>query len=68
MILFNLDMTIQLLTKEVGNIMNCTKDQKKFISIEDPNVKHILSSSFNPKRDYVYDEIYKWLEEQNAKK
>jgi carboxylesterase len=44
------------------------KGPKKFISIEDPNVRHILSSSFNPKKDYVYDEIYKWLEEQNAKK
>ncbi|MCA1927190.1 MAG: alpha/beta fold hydrolase [Calditerrivibrio sp.] len=47
---------------------NLYKGEKKFVVIDDPGVKHILSSSINPNKDYVHDEILKWLEVQRAKK
>lgn len=47
---------------------NLYKGEKKFIAIDDPNVKHILSSSINPKKDYLFSEILKWLEVKSVKK
>ncbi len=45
-----------------------TIKDKEFVSIDDPKVKHILSSSLNPKKDEIYKKIEEWLEAHNVKK
>ncbi|MEF3254452.1 MAG: alpha/beta fold hydrolase [Deferribacterales bacterium] len=42
--------------------------KKEFFVIEDEKVKHILSSSLNPRKDVVFEKILEWLEAYNVKK
>ncbi|PMP69550.1 MAG: hypothetical protein C0187_06795 [Calditerrivibrio nitroreducens] len=41
---------------------------KELVLIDDPKVKHILSSSLNPKKEEIYEKILGWLEAMDVKK
>jgi len=41
---------------------------KELVLIDDPKVKHILSSSLNPRKEEVYKKILDWLEANDVEK